>query len=123
MNPHQVTKDFEEAVAQYTGAPYCVAVNSCTNALFLSLMWKRKCWAEAGVLDQVPARVGLPFFRIVACRADKPCHVLIEVNHLRAKSIESNQGRVRVRLLGWWARELIARAAGRARSLSVCSSW
>lgn len=38
-NPFSVVKDFEDAVAEYTGAPYCVAVNSCTNALFLCLMW------------------------------------------------------------------------------------
>lgn len=54
MNPHQVTRDFEKAVAEYTGAPYCVAVNSCTNALFLALMWMRKCWTEAGI-DPLPA--------------------------------------------------------------------
>lgn len=41
MNPHQVTKDFEKAVAEYCGAPFAVAVNSCTNALFLCLMWYR----------------------------------------------------------------------------------
>ena len=35
----QVVRDFEAAVAEYTGAPYCVAVNSCTNALFLCLQW------------------------------------------------------------------------------------
>lgn len=41
MNPFEVVGDFEEAVALYTGAPFCVAVNSCTNALFLSLKWCR----------------------------------------------------------------------------------
>ena len=39
MNPHQVTKDFEQAVAEYTGAPYCVAVNSCSMALLLAVAW------------------------------------------------------------------------------------
>lgn len=39
MNPHQVTKDFEREVAAYCGSPYAVAVNSCTNALFLCLQW------------------------------------------------------------------------------------
>ena len=39
MNPFQVVRDFEAGVAAYCNAPYCVAVNSCTNALFLSLMW------------------------------------------------------------------------------------
>lgn len=32
----QVVRDFERAVADYCGAPYCVTVNSCTNALFLA---------------------------------------------------------------------------------------
>ena len=39
MNPHQVTKDFEVALCEYTGAPYAVAVNSCTMALLLAAKW------------------------------------------------------------------------------------
>jgi dTDP-4-amino-4,6-dideoxygalactose transaminase len=35
MNPFKVVQMFEEAVAEYTGSPYAVAVDSCTNALFL----------------------------------------------------------------------------------------
>lgn len=35
MNPHQVTADFEAAVAEYCGSRYAVAVNSCTAALLL----------------------------------------------------------------------------------------
>lgn len=56
--PYQVVRDFEFAVAEYTDAPFCVAVNSCTMALFLAM--------EAhGKLDQVieiPQRtyVGVP---------------------------------------------------------------
>jgi dTDP-4-amino-4,6-dideoxygalactose transaminase len=42
MNPFKIVKDFEEAVADFTGAPFAVAVNSCTNALFLTLMWHKK---------------------------------------------------------------------------------
>jgi dTDP-4-amino-4,6-dideoxygalactose transaminase len=36
FNPHQVTKDFELALCDYTGAPYAVCVNSCTMAIFLA---------------------------------------------------------------------------------------
>ena len=36
-NPYNVVKMFEEEVAEYTGAPYAVAVDSCTNAIFLCL--------------------------------------------------------------------------------------
>lgn len=39
MNPHQVTKDFEKAIGEYTGAPHVVAVNSCTAALLLAVAW------------------------------------------------------------------------------------
>ena len=36
QNPFGLVKMFEEEVANYTGARYAVAVDSCTNALFLS---------------------------------------------------------------------------------------
>lgn len=39
MNPHRVTADFEEALAKYTGAPYVVATDSCSNAIFLCLKY------------------------------------------------------------------------------------
>jgi dTDP-4-amino-4,6-dideoxygalactose transaminase len=39
MNPHQVTRDFERALCDYTGAPYAVAVTSCTMALLLAVAW------------------------------------------------------------------------------------
>lgn len=34
-NPYNIVRMFEEEVALYTGAPYAVSVDSCTNALFL----------------------------------------------------------------------------------------
>tara|TARA_R110000787_G_scaffold224731_1_gene332796 strand:- start:80 stop:709 length:630 start_codon:yes stop_codon:yes gene_type:complete len=34
-NPYKIVKMFEEEIAHYTGAPYVVTVDSCTNALFL----------------------------------------------------------------------------------------
>jgi len=39
MNPHSVTAEFEKAICDYTGAPYCVAVDNASNALFLALMF------------------------------------------------------------------------------------
>ena len=34
-NPYKIVQMFEEELALYTGAPYVVTVDSCTNALFL----------------------------------------------------------------------------------------
>ncbi len=39
MNPFQVVKDFEAALCEYTGAPYCVTTTSCTMALLLAVAW------------------------------------------------------------------------------------
>jgi len=40
MNPYKVTEDFEKAIADYTGAPFVVALDSCTSAIFLSLYYE-----------------------------------------------------------------------------------
>lgn len=40
MNPlYEPTRLFEEKIAEYTGAPYCVCVDNESNALFLALMY------------------------------------------------------------------------------------
>jgi dTDP-4-amino-4,6-dideoxygalactose transaminase len=39
IDAFKVVRDFEKAVADYTGAPYCVSVNSCTAALLLACAW------------------------------------------------------------------------------------
>ena len=41
-NPYKVVIEFEEAVAKYCGSKYAVAVESCTSALFLSLMYEKE---------------------------------------------------------------------------------
>lgn len=35
----RVVRDFEQALSEYTGAPFAVAVNSCTMALLLAVKW------------------------------------------------------------------------------------
>ena len=39
FNPHYVTEQFEDILSKYTGAPYAVAVDSGSSALFLSLKY------------------------------------------------------------------------------------
>lgn len=48
---YRITDEFEEAVAKYTGAPYCCALDNGSNALFLALKW---CRVE-GLEIQIPA--------------------------------------------------------------------
>ena len=44
MNPYQAVKDFEQTIAEYAGAKYGVAVESCTAALFLALKYLKVHW-------------------------------------------------------------------------------
>lgn len=39
MNPFKAVSDFEDALCEYTGAPYAVTVSSCTMALLLAVKW------------------------------------------------------------------------------------
>ncbi len=43
---YRVVDDFEDELCHYTGAPFAVAVDSCTNALYLSLMYS---YAQFGI--------------------------------------------------------------------------
>ena len=39
-NPYKIVQMFEEEVAAYTGAPFAVSVDSCTNAIFLCCKYR-----------------------------------------------------------------------------------
>lgn len=54
-----ITEMFEQKVAEYTGAPYAVAVDSCSNAIFLSLMYE-------GVKD-LPIHIPAKTYMSVPC--------------------------------------------------------
>lgn len=58
-NAFQIVKDFEQAVCEYTGARFCVAVNSCTNALFLCLVYAKKVLHRDLAYLQIPSRTYL----------------------------------------------------------------
>lgn len=47
---YRVVDLFEQELADYTGAPFAIAVNSATNALFLSLTWERMQGVEGPVV-------------------------------------------------------------------------
>ncbi len=66
-SPYAITADLEAALAEYTGAPYVVAVNSCSAALLLSLLW----WKHSTIRPECKPIVGLPrrTYVSVACAA------------------------------------------------------
>lgn len=49
MNPHQITREFEKALSDYTGAPYAVALDNESNALFLALTYDDIKGKEIGI--------------------------------------------------------------------------
>jgi len=52
FNPHDVTRAFEQAICDYTGAPYCVTTDNESNALFLALTYEH----IVGQTIDIPAR-------------------------------------------------------------------
>lgn len=57
-NPHKITREFEAALCEYTGAPYAVAVNSCTSALLLSVAWHLRRTEEMTATEVLARRDG-----------------------------------------------------------------
>lgn len=41
MNPYSIVIDFEETIAAYAGSRHAIATESCTSAIFLSLMYRK----------------------------------------------------------------------------------
>lgn len=41
INPFTVVKQFEDALCEYTGAPYCITTTSCTMALLLAMVYHK----------------------------------------------------------------------------------
>jgi len=64
MNNQFFIDKFEEEICKYTGAPYCVLTDSCTNAIFLSLKYIQKTayvpWAMESLLIPKNTYVGVP---------------------------------------------------------------
>jgi len=58
-NPYKVVQMFEDEVAQYTGAPFAVSVDSCTNALFLCLMYQKHV-TQSPIVQQKQRQITIP---------------------------------------------------------------
>ena len=53
MNPYKIVAEFEEAVAEFTGAPYAVAVSSCTNAILICCVAERVNMLKQVVIPKI----------------------------------------------------------------------
>lgn len=71
---YRVTEDFERELAKYTGAPYAVALDNASNALFLSLMYE----GVAGATIAIPART-YPFV---------PCEIIHAGGKVKFEAME-----------------------------------
>lgn len=58
MNPHKITAEFEKALCEYCGSPFAVALDNCSNALFLALYYelniKLGCQYPTSNIDDKP---------------------------------------------------------------------
>jgi len=61
MSPYDVVEAFERRVAYYAGAPYAVAVNSCTNAIALLARLALDIGAEGTAYIPKRTYVGVPY--------------------------------------------------------------
>ena len=53
---YAVVRKFEEQVAEFAGAKYGIAVSSCSNAIFLSLLWALKNDKRDKIWFHIPKR-------------------------------------------------------------------
>lgn len=52
--------EFEEKLAEYTGAPYAIVMDCCTHAIELSLRWDKvtECGCEKHTYLSIPMKIG-----------------------------------------------------------------
>lgn len=59
-NPYEVTRQLENELCAYTGAPFAVAVNSCSAALTLAVQWHYRPGAKYEHFSDALNRVEIP---------------------------------------------------------------
>ena len=82
-DPFRVVRDFEAALCEYTGAPYCVTTTSCTMALLLAVRWALRNARYEVRYDQ-PGWEGHPFTIRPAVEIPKHTYVGVPMSILHA---------------------------------------
>lgn len=85
---YNATKEFEDAVAKYTGAPHAIAIDNASNALFLCLMYEgvkdKEVCIPSRTYMSVPCAIiqagGIPSFYTVAKETIKGAYKLMGTN-------------------------------------------
>lgn len=54
-SPYHVVEELEQRIAEWTGAPYAVAVESCSAAIFLCLQWANRTGMWNGMKVNCPS--------------------------------------------------------------------
>jgi dTDP-4-amino-4,6-dideoxygalactose transaminase len=70
---HQITADFEDALCNYTGSKYAVALDNMSNAIFLALYYEHKIKNNTSKVITIPSRT----YPSVPCEI---IHVGLKVN-------------------------------------------
>lgn len=56
ITPYDIIDRFEKTIAEYTGSPFAVAIDSCTNALFLCCVYYRLHYGGSPITIKIPNR-------------------------------------------------------------------
>ena len=73
-NPYKIIQMFEEEIAEYTGSPYAISLDSCTNAIFLCLKFLK----VEGMEIEVPKQTYLSVPMSVVHAGAKPKFIDLE---------------------------------------------
>lgn len=66
---HDITREFEAALSEYTGAPYVVTTTSCTMAILLTCSWCRYRNKHGVSFGAMGGRVSMPKYSYVGVPA------------------------------------------------------
>lgn len=72
---HKITEEFEKELCRYTGAPYAIALDNASNALFLSLYYEQG-FAQGSIR---------PLYELIYCPSHTYPSVPCEIIHAQAK--------------------------------------
>lgn len=86
-NFHEITKQFEQALCDYTGAKYCVAVDNASNGIYIALMYEK----EVGNWNPIEQPISIP------CRTymSVPCEIINAGGMVNFLKKENDNGKLK----------------------------